>query len=223
MSLLANPTPSNVDWRLNTMTQVVDRGVIPMLGFSVMLLGSWLDAITNPVKTRRSNGVLLTVAFLASAMLSLLYLTIAPLHFRDAGIASSNATNRITQQVEQAEQQLNNQVNQEVDAVANLLQNEAQVNQLRNPNANLTPEQQARLDDLLAQVDEFKKNPGSLQQQAEDTRAQAISRIRLEQQQLESQIRQSFWKSAIRVPVSSLLLTAGYLFIAFNGLKIMGQ
>lgn len=223
ITLLLDPTPSSVDWRLSTLTQLVDRGVVPLLGFSLILLGGWLRVVTEGASRKRSIGALTIVVFISCGVLGLVYLGIAPFHFRDSGIASNNAVTQLNRQVEQAEQQLDARLNQEITAISGLVGNDSQIQQLQNPRGNLTEAQQKQVNELLAQVEEFKKDPTALEERAKQSREQFLSRIRLQKEELEAQIEQNFWKSAIRIPLSSLLLSIGYLFIAINGLQAMNQ
>lgn len=223
ITLLLDPTPSSVDWRLNTLTQLVDRGVVPLLGFSLILLGGWLRIVTEGTSRKRSVGALTIAVFISCGLLGVIYLGIAPFHFRDCGIASNNAVTQLTRQVEQAEQQLDARLNQEITAISGLVSNESQIQQLKKSGGNLTEAQQQQVNQLLAQVEEFKKDPTALEARAEQSREQFLSRIRLQKEELQAEIEQNFGKSSIRIPLSSLLLSIGYLFIAINGVQAMNQ
>jgi len=219
--LFPDPTPTSVDWRLSTLTQFVDRGIIPLLGFTLILFGRWLIIITDNSGRRRSLPPLILIVFVASGLLSLTYLGIAPFHFRDSGIASTNAISQLNRQVEQAEQQLDSRINQEVDAISGLIGDERQLQQLKNLPDSVTPEQQKQVKDLLGQIQEFKSNPDALQTKAQESREQFLSQIRIRKADIESQIQANYWRSSIRIPVSSLLLALGYGFIAINGIQLM--
>ena len=219
--LFPDPTPTSVDWRLNTLTQFVDRGVVPLLGFSLILLGSWLTIVSESTGRKRSLSPLLLIVFIASGLLGIGYLGIAPFHFRDSGIASTNAITQLNRQVEQAEQQLDSRINQEVNAISGLMGDEQQLQQLQNPGGTLTPEQQQQIDELLTQIKEFKANPDALEAKVKESREQFLAQIRLRQTNLESQIQVEYLRSSIRIPVSSLLLAIGYGFIAISGFQLI--
>ncbi|MFZ9740028.1 MAG: HpsJ family protein [Prochlorotrichaceae cyanobacterium] len=221
--LFPDPTPTSVDWRLNTVTQLVDRGVIPLLGFSLILFGRWVVLVTEGAGRKRSLGALSTIAFIASGLLGLTYLGLAPFHFRDSGIASTNAITQLNRQVEQAEQQLDSQLNQELNAISGLISDENQLKQLQNPPGTITAEQQQQIDELLNQIETFKSDPTTLEAKAQESREQFLAQIRLRKANVESQIQTNYWKSAIRIPLSSLLLTIGYLFVAISGFQVMGR
>jgi hypothetical protein len=219
--LFPDPTPSSVEWRLNTLTQFVDRGVVPLLGFSLILLGRWLRMVSDSSGRKRSLPAIVLVVFIASGLLGIAYLGIAPFHFRDSGIASTNAIAQLNLQVEQAEQQLDSRINQEVNAISGLMGDEKQLQQLQNPSGTVTKEQQQQIDTLLTQIKEFKANPNALEAKVKESREQFLAQIRLQKAELEAQIQVDYWRSSIRIPISSLLLALGYGFIAISGFQLM--
>jgi hypothetical protein len=104
--------------------------------------------------------------------------------------------------------------------LTDLLQNEQRYKQtLDNPN---TPQP---LKDLLKRA---KANPQELDKaiaQQFDPQIQAnqqLSRIREEKEEVEKQARETAWKSGLRIGISSLLLSIGYIIIGWSGLRGMG-
>jgi hypothetical protein len=219
--LFPDPTPTSVEWRLNTLTQLVDRGVVPLLGFSLILMGRWLTIVSDSTGRKRSLPPLILIVFIASGLLGLAYLGIAPFHFRDSGIASTNAIAQLNRQVEQAEQQLDSRINQEVNAISGLMGDERQLQQLQNSSGAVTKEQQQQIDELLTQIKEFKANPNALEAKVKESREQFLAQIRLQKTNVERQIQTDYWRSSIRIPMSSLLLALGYGFIAISGFQLM--
>lgn len=219
--LLPDSTPTSVDSRLNILTQLVDRGVIPLLGFSLVLFGRWLTFTTESAGRKRSLGIPSFIAIVASGLLGVAYLGIAPFHFRDSGIASTNAIAQLNRQVEQAEQQLDSQINQELNAISGLIGDENQLKQLQNPSANITEAQQQQINNLLSQIEEFKSDPNALEAKAQESRDQFLAQIQLQKANLEKRIQENYWRSSIRIPLSSLLLAIGFFFIAISGIQML--
>jgi hypothetical protein len=214
--LLFSPDLSSTEWRLNFMTQVIDRGIIPLMGFALILWGFWIQAYCG-FKSRLRKP-LLTSIFLLAGLLGAMYFGLTLFHLSDANQAKFEAIQRLEQQAKNAEQQLDNRLSQEVNVINNLVGNPDQLQQQLQGQI-LTSDQQEQLNQLLAQLDQYKKDPQALRERTAKTRDQGISLIRQQKEEAEKQIRISFRRSAVHIPLSSLMLTIGYLSLAFFGFQ----
>lgn len=209
------PDVASTEWRLNFMTQVVDRGIIPLMGFTLILLGFWIQAAKGAKPRLRKP--LLTIIFLASAILGFLYLGFCLFHLSDANQAKFEAIQRLEQEASQAEAQLDNRLSQEVNLINTLLGNEEELQQLQE--RELTTEQQDQLNQVIDQLELFKSDPQALRERTAETRDQAISRIRQQKEEAQTAVRHNFRRSAVRIPLSSLMLTIGYLLLSILGFQ----
>lgn len=220
-------------WQINLATQLVDRGIIPMVGLALIFAGSWIDSAAGDSSSRPSWLDLRFWGLLFSSLLGLLFLLIFPLHLNNVRQASTQTIEQIDQQASQAEAQLQNQLGSEQaqvqlerqqsqfrSQISNLLQNEQQFNQaLQN---NQLPENQKKL------LQQFKSDPKALDQflqsqfSTEALRTRALGQIRGREQQVKQQAKQDAWKSGLRIGISSLLLSIGYIAIGWTGLKSIG-
>jgi hypothetical protein len=229
--------PTDRGWQIDLATALVDRGIVPMVGLGMLFTGYWIDSAGDG----GSQGIDLRVpALILSSILGLMFLLIFPLHLNNVRQASTQAVSRITQEADQAENQLKGQLtqlqaqlgNEQVKAelekqksqvkaqFTELLKDDQKYKQaLENPQ--LPPAQK----ELLKK---FKANPQELDKfiaQQSDPQGLANERlnaIRQRKEEAEKQAKQSAWKSGVRIGMSSLLLSIGYMIIGWTGLRGMG-
>jgi glutamyl-tRNA reductase len=160
----------------------------------------------------------------------LIFLLIFPLHLNNVRQASAQNVAQIRQDAEQAENQLQNQLSQ-FQAQINNEQGKAQLEQLRNQAKNQFTEllkneqtyQQALNNPQIPPAQKellkkFKENPQEL-----DTfiATQRLTQIRQRREEAEKQAKDNAWKSGLRIGMSSLLLSIGYIIIGWTGLRSM--
>lgn len=206
--------------QLNLVTQIADRGIIPLIGLAFILTGSWINSNSGNPPTRPPLWKDLRFwALLLSSLLGLVFAVLALLHVNNTRLAYSRTLEQINQEVSQAGTELDTRLTAEVGQqrtqINQLLQNETQLNQAIE--SGQVPAEQA---DLLQQ---FRNDPDSLDQYLEERAGQF-------RQQLEFQIRNrelvarrtarnTAVGSAVRIGTSSLLLAIGYIIIGWTGLK----
>ncbi|MDB9372707.1 HpsJ family protein [Nodularia sphaerocarpa] len=230
--------PTDRGWQINLATAIVDRGIVPLVGIGMLFVGYWIDGVTDS-----DRPISLDIRFpvlVFSSVLGLIFLLIFPLHLNNVRQASTQNVEQIRQDAEQAENQLQNQLSQ-FQAQINNEQGKAQLEQLRNQARNQftellkneetykqalnNPQLPAAQKELLKK---FKENPQELEKfiaQQTDPQAQATQRltqIRQRREQAQKQAKDVAWKSGLRIGISSLLLSIGYMIIGWTGLRSMG-
>jgi len=230
--------PTDRGWQINLATAIVDRGIVPLVGIGMLFVGYWIDSVGDG---DRSRGIDIRFPVLVmSSVLGLMFLLIFPLHLNNVRQASAQNVDQIRQDAEQAETQLQNQLAQ-FQAQINNDQGKAQLEQLRNQARNQftellkneetykkalnNPQLPAAQKELLKK---FKENPQELENfiaQQIDPQAQATQRltqIRQRREEAQKQAKDVAWKSGMRIGISSLLLSIGYMIIGWTGLRSMG-
>ncbi|WP_071515870.1 HpsJ family protein [Geitlerinema sp. PCC 9228] len=210
-------------WRINVVTQTVERGIIPMIGIALLLLGFWVaDVYMGKPKPVKKYQDLRTWALILSSLLGLVYLLYVPMFLNDVRIQNKRTIQQIEQQSQQAEEQLGSeefsqrleqQQSQVRQQIQNLLQSEENFQQaLEN-----VPQEQAQ------RLQEFKENPNALdqflQQQADNFRNRNLTQIREREQELKQENNTEALKNSIRIGFSSLLLAIAYIMVGWLGLK----
>jgi ABC-type multidrug transport system fused ATPase/permease subunit len=224
--------PTDRGWQISLATALVDRGIVPMVGLGMLIAGY---AIGSSDESGSGGGLDLRLpAFILSSILGLIFLLIFPLHLNNVRQASTQTIDQITQQATQAETELQNQLgNPQAQA-----QLEQQQTQFRNRIGELLKDpqklNQALQSDQIPEEEkkllrEFQKDPKSVDQflnqqfSADGIRNRALSQIRGRREQVERQARQEAWKSGLRIGISSLLLSIGYIIIGWTGIRSMGS
>ncbi|AHJ27212.1 HpsJ family protein [Nodularia spumigena CS-584] len=230
--------PTDRLWQINLATALVDRGIVPLVGIGMLFVGYWIDGV-NDSDRQKSLDIRFPVLVLSS-ILGLMFLLIFPLHLNNVRQASTQNVEQIGQDAEQAENQLQSQLPQ-LQAQINSEQGKAQLEQIRKQARNQftevlkneesyqqalnNPQIPAAQKELLQR---FKENPEELDKfiaQQTDPQAQVtqrVTQIRQRREAAEKQAKESAWKSGMRIGISSLLLSIGYMIIGWTGLRSMG-
>lgn len=223
LDMIVLPIPYNwVDraWQISFTTQVVDRGIIPLLGLALLMTGLWFEggSAGKAKGLNRSKG-LKTSALVLACVLGLFYILIFPLHLNNVRLDSRQTQEQISQEATQAEAQLDSRLNAEVGQqqgqISQLLANPQQLAQALQ-SGQVTQEQAALLE-------EFRDDPAALDQFLEERagqlRTQLQTEIGMRREEATSRAKTEALKSGLRIGLSSLLLAIGYIVVGWTGLK----
>lgn len=239
--ILAFPAqPRDGLWQIGFATAMVDRGITPMIGLALLLIGYWLHDKSDNALTKPPLWLSLKFwALLLSSLLGLLFLLVIPFHINNVTQESDRAVERINLDSTQAEAQLQSQLDQLQSQLGNE-QNRAQLEEQKNQfkaqvtallqNEQLyqqaiasdrTPAAQKKL------LQEFKANPQALEKYlAAQTDPIALGKERLEElqqqkQKAQSQAKQEAVQASLRMAIRSLLIAIGFIAIGWMGLRNM--
>lgn len=209
-------------------TQLVDRGVIPMIGLALAMAGAWLEANATGTDRAKPFTSLKFWALVISGLLGLLFLMAVPVHFNNTANAADDAVKTMNQEAEKAKGQLAQQVEQRKAQLGELLKDsakfDAESKKLDEALATnqIPPEQLPQLQQLQKDLKELKANPSLLETKAKDSSDKALIQIRDQQQKKEQQIRGEALRINLKTGLSGLLLSIGYTLISWVGLADMG-
>jgi hypothetical protein len=230
--------PTDKLWQINLCRNLVDRGIVPMVGIAAMLTAYWFDSVDEGGRPSPFNLKLPT--FMIASLLGFIFLLIFPLHLNNVNQVKIQTLTRIGQEADQLENQVKNQLaqvqtqlgNDQVKAavekqrtelkeqlstqLGELVKDEQKYNQALNNN-----QLPAAQKDLLKQ---YKNNPKALDDFiAQQTDPQQLANQRITQ--IRSQKEQQLEKTSddaikeLRTGLSSLLLSIGYIIIGWTGLR----
>jgi len=223
----------NRGWQLAAATQIVDRGIIPLIGIALLLTGFWVDSSTGVSIERRNVWLDLRFwALLISSLLGLIYLLLVPVHLNNTRLELKETLVQVEREAGQAEGQLEAQMKSEQfktqieqlksqrrSQIGALLQDEGKMAQALN-----SPEVPKELKAVLR---DSKNDPKALdkflEQQAQELPNQARNEIRTRKQQKEKELRTRSRNSSLQTGISSLLLAIGYITVGWTGLRSMGM
>jgi hypothetical protein len=223
---------SNRGWQLAAATQIVDRGIIPLMGIALLMTGFWVDSSSGVSIDRRNVWVDLRFwALLISSLLGLIYLLLVPVHLNNTRLELKDALVLLDKEAGQAEAKLDAQIKSEQykseleqrksllrSQISALLQDDGKLQQeLKNPNL---PKE------LKTVLQESKNDPKALdkflEQQAQELPNQARKEISTQKQQKEKELRTRSRNSSLQTGINSLLLAIGYITVGWTGLRSMG-
>jgi len=214
--LIIPPNLANPQWQLATTTQMVDRGIVPLVGIALLLTGFWIDSSVG--RSRQFQSLTTDLRFWVCALASLLgliYLLLAIFHVNAVRMNSQTALEQVSTEAGQAtsqlEQRLSTELSQQQNQLGALLQNEELLDQA------------IQSGQLPQELEQFRDDPEGLtqflQQQADQTRQEIQTQIGTRREEAERRVRTEAWKSGLRISISSLLLAAGYIIVGWSGLK----
>jgi hypothetical protein len=196
------------DILLNLLNELIDRGVIPLIGLAFISAGFWLNkALTRPASDPNSPAVSPLSnpqfwTFVFASLLGLLFLLLVPIHFSTSGQIVNAAIARTDQQ--------------EAQMRLGIQQEQAQINQmLASGQLDQVLQQRNLQPDQLALLQELKKDPKALDKKA----AQRLSEMATQKQQALSQVNKEVLINRWRAEVRSLLLALGFVGVGWTGLR----
>jgi len=222
----------NRGWQLTAATQIVDKGIIPLIGIALLMTGLRVDSSSGVSIERRNVWLDLRFwALLISSLLGLVYLSLVPVHLNNTRLELKDALAQVDQEAGQAEGQLEAQLKSpqfkaQVEQLKS--QRRSQIGALLEDNAKLqealkSPEVPK---ELKAVLEESKNDPKALdkflEQQAQSLPTQARNEIRTRKQQKEKELRTRSRNSSLQTGINSLLLAIGYITVGWTGLRSMG-
>ena len=229
--LIPIKSQDNNAWVASTFTQMVDRGIIPMIGLALLFLSYFLES--GSIASERSKPFL-SIRFWAlilSSLLGLAFLFIAPLHMNNTRILAEQSNKQIDDRAANLTADLNNKVQQRQDQLTAALKDEKQRQLLDQQLAQISQaiasgqlkgDQLTQATQAQKELQDLKTNPSAIESKAKDFRNQGLIKIADEQKQLKAQAETDFRKTSIRVGLSSLLLALGYSIIGWTGLRELG-
>ena len=231
------PKPTDSGWLIGLITGSVDRGIVPLVGLGMLFAGHWVDSFDD---SSPSGVDLRFPALILSAILGFVFLIFFPLHLNSVKQISDRNIAQVNARAEQAETQVQAQL-QQVQARLNTPEAKAQIEkqkaQIKAQFSELlkddTKYKEALASNTVPQpqkelLKQFKADPKALDafidEQSDPTKLanQRLSQIRGGKEAEIEAAKQSAWKSGLRVSISSLLLSIGYIIIGWTGLKSKG-
>src|SRR5690348_15180290 len=91
--------PTDRGWQISLATNLVDRGIIPLVGIGILFTGHWIESASD--SDRSPSLDLRFPALILSSILGLMFLLIFPLHLNNVNLAKNQTVDKINQDAEQ--------------------------------------------------------------------------------------------------------------------------
>lgn len=224
--LMIPPKWSEYGWRIDYVSNVVDRGIVPLVGIVFVLVGYWIDTNGNrPVST----GKLKMPIFILATILALVFLIFIPVHFGSIRESQKNTLSQINEGATQAEQQIQTTLNQLNVLSQNPQLLDPQISQLNQviesgkyqgqavSGENLESIRQQR--DRLQRLKELAQKPQEFKQEIENIKTQQETRLLSVKSNYEQEAQKQFLQRGLRIMLNSLMLTIAYTAISWFGIR----
>jgi multisubunit Na+/H+ antiporter MnhB subunit len=207
--------PSEQEWQIQYVSQLVNQGFLPLIGIVLTLLGYWVEDVGS--SSRRSSLDLRLPVFILASFLGLIFLLIIPLHLSNVSQQSAAAFAEIETKAEQFEAQIQSETQQ----IQALVENEEQFAELEQAieSGQVQGQQLQQLQLIRQQVQQLKENPQALEQQIQTARTELLTR----KEEAEQEERTKAFKSTLTVGLSSLLLAIAYIVVGWMGFRSLGN
>jgi ABC-type multidrug transport system fused ATPase/permease subunit len=237
--LLMDFSVTNKQAQISLATNLVDRGIVPLIGLVLLLIAYWVDQVD--AGNDRLKGIDFRFpAFVLACFLGLMFLIIFPWHINNVGQASKQAVDQIDQEAKQAASQVDVRLSQ-VQSQLSSDQGRAKLDEYKAnmkaqtisiikddqkykqvlANPALSEEQKNDLKKLKAnpqEIDKFVAERADPKAEAD----KAMFQIGKRKEEAKNQAQQNAWKSGLRIGISSLLYAIAYLTIGWTGLISLG-
>ncbi len=205
--------PDSKRWWLYATSQVVDRGLLPLVGIAFVIAGDWIQIVST--EDGGSSGNIWRIGtYTLASLLGLIFVLIIPFQLMTTNNLKTDDLKKIGDEVTRLEQgiksnlqqisaQPKDKIKEQIAAVDKEIKNGAQGQGL--VNLQIT---KSKLEMLLT-------DPGKFKQESE----QNLKQLNEQKRKAESQASDKMTKTGVRTGFASLLLAIAYVTIGWTGLR----
>ncbi|MGK7953823.1 MAG: HpsJ family protein [Crocosphaera sp.] len=229
VTLAVPPNFDNQSWQIGLVTNIVDRGVVPLVGMAFILVGYFIDGLADANPLKKSGFSLKLPVYILAALLGLVFLLMVPLHLSNLNSAKTDALERIQQGAGQGAEQIQqfltqvdtlsknpNQLNQQINRLNQAVESgQVQGRQLNAQQLETLRQQRDQLQGLR----DLAQNPEEYNKRTEELKNQLETQLLERRKQAEGQANTQALKQSLRIGLSSLMLAIVYSVIGWIGLK----
>jgi hypothetical protein len=205
-------------WWLYATSQLVDRGLLPLVGIAFVVAGDWIKIVSTEDGGDRGNTWRIGTFSLAS-LLGLIFILIIPFQLITTNDFKTQELKKIGDEVTQLEQGIKNnlqQINaQNPDKIKEQLKQQITAIDKDIKSGQAQGEMLANLQAKKAKLESLFADPKKISQESE----QNLQQLQKQKQKAESQANERMLKTGIRTSLASLLLAVAYIVIGWTGLK----
>lgn len=201
-------------WWLYATSQLVDRGLLPLVGIAFVIAGDWIEIVSTEDGGERGNTWRIGTFGLAS-LLGLIFILIIPFQLMTTNDFKAQDLKKIGDEVTQLEQgiksnlqQINAQSKDKIREQITAIDKEIKSGQAQGERLAGLQLTKSKLELLLA-------DPKKFAQESE----QNLQQLQKQKQKAETQASERMLKTGVRTSMASLLLAIAYITIGWAGLR----
>ena len=230
---LTSPQMSNVEVQLNLLNELLDRGVIPLIGLALIYAGFWFYRYSySPATTEAPDSPKTNAAwqdpkfwtFVFASLLGLMFLLIIPFQYAKTGAVIQKALDQVDQEWTRSKATIDNQLNQiklEEQQWQAISKDPTQLDQLLQ-NPQMPPQQKTVLTQLKNDPQVLKQNVEArvkqLQQQQTQVSGQLVNAEKKKAEVI-SQATAERTMTRLRGGIRGVLLAIAFASIGWTGLR----
>ncbi len=229
ITIILPPQFSNQSWIVGSIAQIVDRGVVPLVGMAFMLVGYFIDGLANANPLKKSGFNLKLPIYMLATLWGLVFLLMVPFYLINLNNVKTNALEqiqeRVGQQAEQIEQnlsQLNNLSNNpgQLNATLRQLNQAIEAGQVQGRQLNAQQLEGLRQQrDQLQGLRDLAQNPEEFKKRIEERKNQLETQLLNNRKEIENRTTIEALERSLSTGLSSLMLAIVYSVIGWFGLK----
>jgi hypothetical protein len=205
-------------WWLYATNQLVDRGLLPLVGIAFVVAGDWIKIVSTEDGGDRGNAWRIGTFSLAS-LLGLIFVLIIPFQLMTTNEIKDRDTKKISTQFVQIEQKIKTNLqqigSQSKDKIKEQLKQEIAAIDKNIKEGKVPSESIATVQGQKTKLESLLADPSKISQESE----QNLQQLQKQKKQLETQADERMLKTGVRTSLASLLLAIAYIAIGWTGLR----
>lgn len=201
-------------WWLYATSQLVDRGLLPLVGIAFMVTGDWIKIVSTEDGGDRGNAWRIGTFVLAS-ILGLIFVLIIPFQLSATNDFKTQELGKINKEVTQIEAGIKNNLKQINAQSKDKLKEQITAIDKELKSGQIPPERLTNLQITKSKLELLLNDPKKFAAESE----QNLQQLQKQKQKVETQASERMLKTGVRTSLASFLLAIAYITIGWTGLK----
>ena len=201
-------------WWLYATSQLVDRGLLPLVGIAFMVTGDWIKIVATEDGGNRGAISRIAIYVLAS-LLGLIFLLIIPFQLNATNDFKAQELKKIETEVAQIEKGIKNNLNQINAQSKDKIKEQITAIDKELKGGQIPPERLTNLQITKSKLELLLNDPKKFAAESE----QNLQQLQKQKQKVEAQAGERMLKTGVRTSLASILLSIAYITIGWSGLR----
>jgi hypothetical protein len=201
-------------WWLYATSQLVDRGLLPLVGIAFMVTGDWIKIVSTEDGGERGN-IWRIGTFVLASLLGLIFVLIIPFQLNATNEFKTQELGKISKEVTQIESGIKNNLKQINAQSKDKLKEQITAIDKELKGGQIPPERLTNLQITKSKLELLLNDPKKFAAESE----QNLQQLQKQKQKVETQASERMLKTGVRTSLASFLLAIAYITIGWTGLK----
>ena len=201
-------------WWLYATSQLVDRGLLPLVGIAFVVTGDWIKIVSTEDGGNRNNLWRIGTFTLAS-LLGLIFVLIIPFQLSTTNDFKSQELQKISTEVTEIEKVIKTNLEQIKAQSKDKIKEQITAIDKELKSAQIPPNRLNDLQVTKSKLEMLLTDPKKFTQESE----QNLQQLQKQKQKVETQANERMLKTGVRTSLASFLLAIAYITIGWTGLK----